>query len=73
MPTAPVAPVEHAKRIGQRLAPVIELLARGERCFLVREFVHQPVLPFGRIAILAYGVVERSVAAVVLVAAFLFV
>jgi hypothetical protein len=30
-------------------------------------------LPFGRIAILAYGVVERSVAAVVLVAAFLFV
>ena len=28
---------------------------------------------FGRIAILTYGVVERSVAAVVLVAAFLFV
>jgi hypothetical protein len=26
------------------------LLARGERCFLVREFVHQPALPFDRIA-----------------------
>ena len=60
---APVALVERTERIGQRLAAVIELLARGEHRFLVRGFVHQPVLPFGRIAVVADGVVERGCAA----------
>src|ERR1700692_253082 len=41
---APLALVEHGERIGQRLAAVIELLARGERRLLVRGFVPQPVL-----------------------------
>jgi hypothetical protein len=37
---APLALVEHGERTGQRLAAVIELLARGERRLLVRGFVH---------------------------------
>src|SRR5258708_16560631 len=50
---APLALVEHGERIGQRLATVIELLARGERRLLVRGFVHQRVLPLPRLALLA--------------------
>ena len=36
---APVPPLEHAKRIGQDLAAVIVLVARGERRFLVLGYV----------------------------------
>src|SRR6266566_5763938 len=60
---APLALVEHGERIGQRLAAVIELLARGERRLLVRGFVHQPVLPLAGIAVVAGRRVERGVAA----------
>src|SRR5260370_14411115 len=60
---APLALVEHGERIGQRLAAVIELLARGERRLLVRGFVHQPVLPLAGIAVLADRGVERGIAA----------
>src|ERR1700730_8463809 len=47
---APLALVEHGERIGQRLAAIIELLARGEHRLLVRGFVHQPVLPLAVLA-----------------------
>src|SRR5712691_11174594 len=60
---APLALIEHGERIGQRLAAVIELLARGERRLLVRGFVHQPVLPLAGIAVVADRGVERGVAA----------
>src|SRR6476646_7097860 len=55
---APLARVEHGEHIGQRLAAVIELLARGERRLLVRGFVHTPVLPLAGIAVLADRGVE---------------
>src|SRR5258707_12242609 len=57
---APLALVEHGERIGQRLAAVIELLARRERPLLVRGFVHHPVLPFPRLPVLARRRVERG-------------
>src|SRR6478672_6650430 len=60
---APLALVEHGERTGQRLAAVLELLARGKRRLLVRGFVHQPVLPLAGIAVLADRGVERGVAA----------
>src|SRR5438445_3063747 len=60
---APLALVEHGERTGQRLSAVIELLARGERRLLVREFVYQPVLPLAGIAVLTDRGVERGVAA----------
>src|SRR5438876_3473877 len=49
---APLALVEHGERIRQRLAAVIELLARGERRLLVRGFVYPPVLPLPGTAVL---------------------
>src|SRR6516162_10285479 len=60
---APLALVEHGERIGQRLAAVFELLARGQRRLLVRGFVHQPVLPLAGTAVLGDRGVERGVAA----------
>src|SRR6516165_2117310 len=47
----------------ERLAAVLELLARGECRLLVGMLVDQPVLPFAGITILADRGVERGVAA----------
>src|SRR3981189_141145 len=47
---APLALVEHGERIGQRLAAVIELLARGRRRPPVRGFVYQPLPPLAVLA-----------------------
>src|SRR5258705_10993971 len=57
---APLALVEHGERIGQLLAAVIELLARGERRLLVRGFVTQRVLSLAGIAALSYCGAERG-------------
>src|SRR4029077_12145287 len=59
---APLALVEYGERIGQRLAALIELLARGERRLLVRGFVLQPGLPLAGIAVFADPGGERDVA-----------
>src|SRR5713101_4439417 len=55
---APLALVEHGERTAQRLAAVIELLARGERRLLVRDSstsrsCHSPESPSSRIAALS--------------------
>src|SRR5215831_4429657 len=50
-------------RRGERLAAVLELLARGECRLLVGMLVDQPVLPFAGITVLADRGVERGVAA----------
>ena len=44
---APFAIVEHGHGAGQRAAAVVVLLVLGQRGFLVRRVVDQPVLPFG--------------------------
>src|SRR5499427_7333080 len=55
--------VERGERRGERLAAVLELLARGECRLLVGMLVDQPVLPFAGITVLADRGVERGVAA----------
>src|SRR3977135_1144926 len=50
---APLPVVEHGERRGERLAAVLELLARGECHFLVGLLVDQPILPFAGITVLA--------------------
>jgi len=54
---------ERAKRNGERVATIIQFLARGEGLLLIRGVTHEPILPFRGIAVLADGVVERDVAA----------
>src|ERR1035437_5434183 len=60
---APLAIVEHGKRRGERLAAIVEFVARGERSLLAAPLFTQPVLPLARIAVLADRRVERGVAA----------
>src|SRR5258707_8902258 len=60
---APLAIVEHGERRGERLAAVVELVARGERSLLAGTLVNQPVQPFAGIAVRANRRVERGVAA----------
>src|SRR5215831_13048064 len=55
--------VERGERRGERLAAVLELLARGECRLLVGMLVDQSVLPFAGITVLADRGVERDVAA----------
>src|SRR6266404_5291212 len=45
---APLPVVERGERRGERLAAVVELLARGECRLLVSMLVDQPVLPYRR-------------------------
>ena len=41
---------------------MVELLGRGERIFLARRVVDEPVLPFAGLAVGAYGGIQRGVA-----------
>jgi hypothetical protein len=50
---AAFAVVEHAQRIGQSGAAILQLLALGKDRFLVVAIVDQPVLPFAGIAFLS--------------------
>jgi hypothetical protein len=57
---APLAIVEHGERRGERLAAVVELVARGKRGLLAGTLVNQPVQPFAGIAVRANRRVERG-------------
>src|SRR5579872_5679956 len=54
--------VERAHGLGQQLAALAELLAVGERRFLIVALVHQPILPLA-LAVLAQRRVEAVVGA----------
>ena len=43
---APLAIIEHGECRGERLAAVVELVARGKRSFLAGTRVNQPIEPF---------------------------
>src|SRR5436309_14208199 len=60
---APLPVVERGERRGERLAAVVELLARGECRLLVGMLVDQPVLPLAGLTVLADRRVERGVGA----------
>jgi hypothetical protein len=55
---ASLAIVEHGEQQGERLAAVVELVARGKRSLLAGSLVNQPVQPFAGIAVRANRRVE---------------
>src|SRR2546425_7046138 len=50
---APLAVVEHAQRLAERLAAVVEVLVLGPHSFLAWRVAGPPILPLPRIAALA--------------------